>query len=365
MAGEKIKLYNCKTMNNENFNQDKTLPSVSEGIKEERIKRMREYIYKIDHPSPEIVKQAWQVKKFQLNKRDIELVGVAHHPDTMKILEYKEKLELAIQNASLVILEGLPKVYNNYSKESIKQLVRSLDLMTDVSDEELDIFLDRNINNNPFLDFFGQLQRIAAKYNKCVAMVDPCENIYQDYLLKSENQRFERIKMITMVLSLAAMAGAVGVEAIYRVLPDKPGREKLATVKNPAISRRTFLKIIGSAAIAAGTISNFSTNASTNQSLGQDRNKNFTATALYNLYDYREAAVAEALDVFSKQNLGQGPIELVYGAFHVAGIKYYAEHPLERKAKLLAYAPFSKSPQEAIKVFSHESDGWKRIEKVR
>lgn len=300
-----------------------------------------------------------------MNGKRIEIRGVAHDPDTLKVPEYKEGLESAIKHASLIVLESAPTTDKKYPIETIQKLMRVMH--ANISDQEIESVMHEMIDNNPHAKFFEQLQDVAAKYHKNIAIVDPIEDIHKALVLQHDEATIEQSKRTALLASLVTMLGAGMTRQILSFIDSvrKDKKETVVSGEHPRISRRSFLKFAAVAGVGlfAG-INALSIGASANQQSvrGKNREENPLGTMLYTLDDYREVAIAEALEKLSEQDLDAGPIEVIYGGLHVAGIRHYIEHPIERKMKLQAYKAFSGDLKDAVKVFSFtENGGWEKV----
>jgi hypothetical protein len=125
-------------------------------------------------------------------------------------------------------------------------------------------------------------------------------------------------------------------------------------------TRRKFLTGVFATAAGAGIAGGLSLSASIKEKTGSERNENSLGFALYTLYDYREAVVAEALNELSQRNLGHGPITVVYGSDHLPGIQHYLHHPVERSVRLLSYAPLAAHTKTGTHLYRFDQT-WKEI----
>ncbi|MDP3957729.1 MAG: hypothetical protein Q8Q10_04480 [bacterium] len=337
-------------MKNEQFPQ----PTREDAMKIARAERKERILQEFEKPDPNIIRESWKVETIDLHGKPVEIIGVAHHTDTLKVPEFREKLESAIAGASLVVLEGAPTTYKKYPVAAIKALLNSY--YPEISDEDSELIYHKVIDDNPAGKFFEELQAIAARHQKDIATVDPNEDIYKGIILNAQNRLSEENKAGMVLASLVAL---VGLEAARRFMfvVDRYRQVKIVSGENPVISRRTFLKgMLGGMTLAGATAVS---SVASFTGLVKDRKENPLGFALYNLTDYRDASVAEAIDRLSREDRGPGPIEVIYGRHHHGGIRHYLESPIERKARLLAYAPFEDSPEDSIKLFSYDGE-WKR-----
>lgn len=296
----------------------------------------------------------WRVERLEVNGREVELIGVAHEPATLEIPEYRAKIESAIKNASLSVLENGPLMFQFYSYENFRDAIRSY--VPDFSEEDVQrAYIIGTVG--PMKQFFHAVLNMAAEARTDIMSADPNEDLYKVMRLEFQDKKTEEAKEATFIGALATFFGSAAALSVQEAL--KRRRKKESPPKVAGMSRRTFLKAAGAGALVAG-LSKASTLASENTENYLDREENPLGFALYNIVDYRDATIAEAIDTLSKETAKPGPIEVIHGTKHVAGIKRYLENPAERKARLLAYAPFAGSPEEIMKVFAYDGKEWKQ-----
>lgn len=312
---------------------------------------LKDHLEQLRRTSPEEIAEGWYQDECEINGVTIKLQGVAHHPDTLKIAEYKEAIEKSIAESSLVITEGAPIVSKKYTLEELNDLCAKLGLK--ISKQELQEYSDFVQFHNPYDEFFEQIQHIVALHKKDLATVDPNEDIYASLQLMMDENKLTSLKNKLTLASLATLLGTYGTQKFLSAL-DRFMKKKVVTGDNPVISRRTFLKMMGVSAAATG-LGGLSAVASLNESLGNDRTENQLAAVLYSFNDYREVVVAQAIEQLSKLLKRNTSIATIYGSRHVAGIKHYLEYPVERAARLVLYAPFTGDPNDIIKIYHFET----------
>ncbi len=297
----------------------------------------------------EEARKHWKTEQLEVNGRTVELIGVSHEPATLRIPEYQKKIEAAIANAAVVVLEGGPDMRKLYSLDLLLKLMK--EPMPEASRADA-LAIYKSFENDPLILFFTEIQAMAARALTDIATLDPSEDLYKSVRLEYENIESEKDKETLLVLAITTFFGS-GAGLAFREMQQRRQAEK-----SGGMSRRTFLKAMAGSAAVAG-MSQASILASENTYSYQDREENPLSFALYNSVDYRDVTIAEGIDKLTKESEETGPIEVIYGSKHIAGIRHYLENPVERKARLLAYGPFSGSPEDTFKVFTYDG-GWRR-----
>ncbi|MBI5222285.1 MAG: hypothetical protein HY980_02200 [Candidatus Magasanikbacteria bacterium] len=321
---------------------------------------------KKDNQDPLGIKEFWQEGKFQINGTDVETYGVAHRPETLQVKECRDKIESAISRSSIVLLEGEPDVTDKkFSFQEISDLAKFLGL--EIPEQKLKSDYRRIVDKNPYADFFKQIQIIAADHQVRIASADPAGDSYKALLLQKCDLDVQEIKQLIMLLSTVGCLGSMGLDKILSFFDKNQSHVDVKQTPPATSTRRKFLKSIAGISGLAAFSGFFSSSASALRSLSGplkgSRAENPIGFALYDLMDFRDVVVAEGLDVLSKKINGQGPIVVIYGSAHIGGIQFYAEHPLERKAKLLTYGPFVVKSDLGTRVYEFDTE-WKLIENI-
>lgn len=309
----------------------------------------------LDEVSPEYARKHWKEERFSLHGKDVEFYGVAHHPATLEIPEYREKLESAIERSTVVFLEGGPVSLGD-SFESFQDMAH--DFNVKLTDEDLRLLFDKVTQDNPFADFFKELHSIAAAEGKLIASSDPNRDVYSSLSLEKAGLRSEAIKFVILFSSM----GIVMTQAVLHEITTfvRRVRERATDERQSGMSRRAFLEKSVIASAGVGFLSAASIGATINEKfMDADRDENVLGRFLYTLLDYRDCCAADGLDRLSGQMQEQESITAVYGAKHLPGISYYVQHPRERGVKLAAYAPlFGKVADGNLTLYSFRDGVW-------
>ncbi|MBI5734044.1 MAG: hypothetical protein HY973_03835 [Candidatus Kerfeldbacteria bacterium] len=123
------------------------------------------------------------------------------------------------------------------------------------------------------------------------------------------------------------------------------------------VSRRAFLGgMIG--AMASGSLASLSRvadyfNEQTDKFVG--RKDNPLGQFLYNLADYRDLMVPEALEELSGREI-KGPVVIIYGDTHRSALKHYTFAPKERELKRKTYSPYDKVLSPRMRIYKPTFD---------
>ena len=134
-------------------------------------------------------------------------------------------------------------------------------------------------------------------------------------------------------------------------------RKKLGEFMQKKISRRAFIGGMMSMA-ASGALTSLSKVAEffdkqTDKSVG--RKDNPLGQFLYNLEDYRNLVVPEALEELSRREI-TGPIVVIYGDTHRSALKHYTFAPKERGTKRKIYSPYDEVLSPKMRVYKPTFD---------
>lgn len=309
---------------------------------------------KMDHPQLTEIVHGWKEGSFALHDKTVEVYGVAHHPDTLKVQEFRDKLESAIDRSSVVFLELVP-VGIEASFEHFKAKAETLEVP--ISEQELRIIFEKITKDNPCLEFFKEILHIAAEEGKPVACSDPNMDVYAAMLLNKHFIGVEETKMFLLLASLGTIVTMKGFERLFRTEISKQHIGEAESRKYP--SRRAFLKGATGVAVGAGLFGSLSITASVNEELKQQgRTDNPFGAALYSLYDYREVCAARGLERLSRNISGDDPIVVIYGHRHFSGIEYYATHSIERDLRSAVYTPFITQIKGDLKRYIFRDGQW-------
>lgn len=295
---------------------------------------------KMDNPSIEDIRSGWREKYIELHGVPIRLLGVSHHVKTLEIEEYRSALESAIANSERIIIEGVPTATAPEKVDEAVALVMSLN--PKASEEELRKFFKKTLTDNPYMKFFENLGEIAAVHNKALLIADPNQDVLNVIRLQQRGIDVEKTKVgIALAMLLASMGF-------------------LHVANRPKMSRRAFLRSMG-AGLGLGAmlgIGSFAEGIQVGLSNDRGRSKDPLGFLLYSYLDYRNVGVAEVLDCVAREARGKGSISLIYGRDHVEEIAFYATHPIERKAKYIAYKPFRSVQDSFAREFTYRDSRW-------
>lgn len=189
---------------------------------------------------------------------------------------------------------------------------------------------------NEFFHFYEYISTLAGAQNKLVINADPSEGeggekFFRD--IAASNEKDEQVQNIKNLISAGLPIALIAFGL----------RKKIGELMREKISRRAFIGgMLGT--MASGSIVSLSKVADyfdkqTDKFVG--RKDNPLGQFLYNLQDYRNLVVPEALDDLSKREI-KGPIVVIYGDTHRSALKHYALSPKERKLKRQTYLPYDK-----------------------
>lgn len=195
-----------------------------------------------------------------------------------------------------------------------------------------------------FLHFYEYISRLAGSRNKLVINADPSEGARRaEYFndITVANEKDTQVQNVKTLISAGLPASLIALGL----------RKKLGEFMQKKISRRAFLGGM-LRAMATGSLTSLSKvadffNRQTDKSVG--RKDNPLGQFLYNLEDYRDLVVPEALEELSGREI-TGPIVIIYGDTHRSALKHYTFAPKERELKRRAYKPYDEvlSPQMRI-----------------
>lgn len=313
------------------------------------------YFDQMDKVTPEAVRKGWQEEEMDIHGRTVEFYGVAHHPATLEIPEFRKKLESAIRRASVVFLEMAPVSFGE-SYEDFHALAMEHEIS--LSDDDLRMFFDRVVLDNPFADFYKEMLAIAATEGKDVAYVDPIRDIYSLVPLDAADADADAVKAISFLSSWGFLVARDKV--LDFVQAAQRARERTTGVLERGMSRRTFLHKTAVGALGVGVVSGASVGATINQKYrGIGRDENVLGHFLYSLLDYRDCSIANGLEALAQQIEEKDRIAAIYGSAHLSGVSHYLEHPIERAAKLMGYAPtFGRVSDRHLVLYSFSDGVW-------
>jgi len=279
----------------------------------------------------ELAREFFHKENFQLNGKNFELYGVAHVPETIEL--HHQELEAAIEKAGAIVVEIGPDV------ESLRASLDSANLTEEAKAE---------IGN--FFHFYEYISRLAGSRNKLVINADPSEGargieFFND--ISVANEKDARVQNIKTLISAGLPASLIALAL----------RKKLGEFMQKKISRRAFIGGMMSM-VASGALASLSKVAEffdkqTDKSVG--RKDNPLGQFLYNLEDYRNLVVPEALEELSGREI-TGPIVVIYGDTHRSALKHYTFTPKERKAKRKVYSPYDEVLSPKMRVYKPTFD---------
>jgi len=290
-----------------------------------------------------MAKEFFHKESFQLNGKDFELCGVAHIPETIEL--HHQELETAIKKASAIVVEMGPDV------ESLRSTLKNTNLIEEAKAEL-----------GEFFHFYEYISRLAGTQNKLVINADPSEGGKGEEYFRDGGLLYEKDEQIQNVKTLISAGLPVALIAFAL-------RNKFGEIMQKKISRRAFLGgMLGAA--ASGSMASLSKMADgfnnlTDKFVGIKDNP--LGQFLYNLADYRDLVVAEALDDLSKREI-KGPIVVIYGDTHRSALRHYTFAPKERKLKRQTYLPYDKVLPPKMRIYQPTFDSktgqidWAQVE---
>jgi hypothetical protein len=276
---------------------------------------------------------------FYCNGKRIEFYGVSHIPETAK--KYAHEFHEAFKSAGTVLLECGPHTSMGHSDKSrdLVQEAAKLYEGRELSEEELCNFLDMH---RPGVRFFNMMKYLAENYNKPIVSADPLTLAVDEKLV--DREIFISKAKIFLAMEAAGLGMAIDSKRF------KSGSSP-ATSKKSVLGRRAFVGLMGGVMAASGA-SALITNENNNHRLQRADNK--LGILIHNLLDYRNVVVAEGLDRLTRDSNIKEPIVVVYGDYHRREIRFYLEHPKERKVKRNTYKPYDQLAEPRMKKFNFD-----------
>ena len=297
----------------------------------------------------------WREAKLDIGGKTVEFYGVVHHPVTLEIPEFREKLESAIRRSSVVLLEW-PPAQLELSVEEFLAIAH--DMNAHASEEELRTEFEIKVQGNPFIQFFHELASVAAKEGKDVAHADPIRGATSGLSLELAELKSDAIKMALFLSSMGIVVTSEMIQRIVGVPHDV--RRRVNRAEEGGMTRRSFLKKAAVVSAGIGAMTGASIAAGLNELYGDaDRDENKFGLFLQSMMDYRDCSVADAMVKLSGELKEDETMAVVYGAAHLPGISHYLDHPTERAAKLLSYVPiFGRASRSKPSRYTYRDGKW-------
>ncbi len=297
-----------------------------------------------------------------LNGRNVQLHRVVHHGELLE--RHMAHYEEIMKSADLVIVEGAPAAEHAFDPEIIRGIYdysRSQGMA--VSYEQI----KEMVVNGSTPRFFAGLEKVAAKHNHPLIVIDPGPLDEGGLVNANDN--------ISIAKYLAAAGGVAtafipkiddGIRKLGNELSGKVVVPAAEEVDKQVVSRRRMLQgalgLLGGMMIlplASEAEHDLRVQAHDLDNLG----RNGTLGALkFDLNDFREVYLVRALDDLCRDELSRDKkIAVIYGAAHGSSILNYLQSPQEISWRLKAYESFIRQvrdPQIVSYAHNPETDAW-------
>lgn len=229
----------------------------------------------VDRYNREQAENSWKPDSIEMNGEEIAVYGVLHAPPTLQY--YGTELETAVKKSSLVVLEVAPKAMGIFNSEVLDFFEENiLHKNRKMSSEQWKIFFEKD----PTIDFYRQMELLAAKHDKLVGQI---------YSFPKSDQK---------------------------LLP-------LAIAEKYNLSIGNFKNIAAALSLILGDSIKYFDKEAADENQNSKRDWDLSS-------DFRIAGTVEGLDIITRDNIIRGDKMLVFGSDHVAPIK---EHSLLKKEK--------------------------------
>lgn len=254
------------------------------------------------------VEESWKPADIKMQGKDVHICGAMHTPAT---LEFHERdLENSIKDSSIVALEISPTAMGFFD-DSTLTFFESNALLNGkkITAAEWNSYF----SHNETINYYQQIEKLAAKHNKSVAQVDASpetdQTIFPEAVLQSNKDSVPNLKFIAIMISQTC------------------GAEVLANQKREA---------------------------------GPAAQSNFDK------WDYRDAFTTQGLEVLAKKVEASGPVVLAIGDDHVEAIVNYAKTPEARAVKTDLYLANEQNFRKPkLQIFQPVPSGkWEQTEKI-
>lgn len=316
-------------------------------------------------PSPEL-KLIYPSEKFSVDNVPIEFHHTVH--DIKNIQENRDFFEQAIKDASVVVLEVAPRAEGTYNLEYQKAICQAAQAAgSNLTLEEL----QTELNDNRILQFYDELEKLAAKYGKPIVTLDPTFR---------EDREILKARSVILGIEKAAVLGgaAIGLAGKFVlskiIKREKPPEEEnnpketdvnLQSEKPKGLSRRQILKFGLGAAAGLATSSLLSTHG-----LGRITNtdKEGRATPVvgataFDVGDYRDTVIAEGLHMLAKNVPDKTNAKVVafYGPSHGKPVNIYENNVNERRLRKKLYSlTLARGINPKLRLYKYKDNAWSK-----
>ncbi|MDO8520674.1 MAG: hypothetical protein Q7S52_01010 [bacterium] len=306
-------------------------------------------------------------ESIKVGDAEVRIIGVSHEPKT--VIAHQRELENAIRDADAIFVEGTPHA---------SRLGTPSDLARFASEHKLSANTAKRIEEwaleNPFSQFFGHTELLAAKHGKPVITADPeagGKGFYEMALWGSKNKETplqdRDDAMLTLLLTGASASVLTGIAtaisgqregdkiAIEEGKPEKETGEKETNAKisdRKRTSRRKFLA--GSLLSMFGLGATVALSPTIQVQDGVGPSGPISAGIIYNLIDYRNTVTAEALMRYVQTHQDKRRILVIYGNAHRIALAQYLQNPTFLSIKHKLYAPYRSQTTENIEEFRYQ-----------
>lgn len=298
-------------------------------------------------PVHELLKQYWKYIEFPLHSHTVRLCGVAHLPETLEVSEINNNIVKAIERAGVVFLESVPWEWEN-DKDLERNRIKFEMMYSFV--EAIGLEIERKDFIYEFeraMSFFANVADIAKQNGKRIAVVDPLKSLRLSALLDRCDSQIDLAKLVFG-------GGGIGALVIEELLRKQKNKKQMVSTHGPLLTRRRFLQGALASFAAVPLLSKIASDELPLHSIEGRRTKGRLGILLYDMFDYRNVCVANAVYEFSKME----SVAAVYGSAHVADISHYAQHDGERDIKKTMYAQYENVVPGSLRVYRHNGVGW-------
>jgi hypothetical protein len=302
------------------------------------------------------VEQEWVV-----GDCEVMAIGVSHIPETF--LEFRQRIEQAIENSDIVVTEVTPEADGWYSKavhEELHNTPCQFNRAISLEDVRRDI--------TPYVEkadgFFHEVELLTAKYGKDLASVDlvssrdirdalQSADFYSIVAHDAEDKKAALKRL--MVLGIGVAGATAGAHMVRKSIEQQNGAEGQPAVGK--LNRRTFL---GAAAVAGSIAAGVGGTELVRNKTGEEFMDEFSQQE-GNLETYFEEMYLQELparDAYAAESiahvaeLGYKKITVIYGAGHMKGIKKFLDNPKLRAKTLEQYGSIiEKRSPDSCKIY--------------
>ena len=304
--------------------------------------RLREYPTSYEELANErAAREPLERREGALHGQEVHVFGVIHTPETFVF--HREELERSVAQSGVIGLEGAPEISGIYRPEFL-EAVRTRLRERNMSEEEITHFLVGNIFENPFDQFFHELEQLAKKYQKPVVIIDPdsgvgaLQELTNSWVEGGQSTlRHEAAKTENTLALFGGLAGIGGFGLVAWSFFDD-----LRQRRNPApIDRR---KLLGVGLFTAGSWA-----AGAGHQLPE-----MWPQLSYDILDYRNVSIVRGMDQLAQHRQFEGPITFFYGRGHTHAIETYLRDSGIRDFKYGLYERFRRLRAPEIHGYQYE-----------